>query len=105
MKKIFILFSFIFESFCSNAQLQIGAGTNWKSEAGTYVVLDSMSLQHDATSASLDNVFKFTGNKNASVSGTTQPLFTNLAIALTGSSKIVLQRAITLSGNLSFQSG
>src|SRR5260221_3984574 len=105
MKKIFILFSFIFESFCSNAQLQIGAGTNWKSEAGTYVVLDSMSLQHDATSASLDNVFKFTGNKNASVSGTTQPLFTNLEIALTGSSKIVLQRAINISGNLSFQSG
>lgn len=91
--------------FFSNAQLQIGTGTNWKSEAGVYAVLDSMSLKHDATSASLDNVFKFTGNTNVSISGSTLPLFTNVEVALTGTSKIVLQRTIKISQGLTFESG
>ena len=91
--------------FYSNAQLQIGAGTNWKSEAVIYVVLDSMSLKHDATSASLDNIFKFTGNTNVYISGATLPLFTNLEVGLTGTSKIILQRSISVSQNINFQSG
>ena len=91
--------------FYSNAQLQIGSGISWKSTASTYVVLDNIGLQHDATSASLDNIFKFTGNTNSSVSGTTLPLFSNMEIALTGSSKIVLQRSIIVSQNISFQTG
>ncbi|HKB43716.1 MAG TPA: T9SS type A sorting domain-containing protein, partial [Chitinophagaceae bacterium] len=62
-------------------------------------------LQHDATSASLDNVFKFTGNTNSSISGITLPLFANVEIALTGTSKIILQRSINISQGLSFQSG
>src|SRR5205814_2545154 len=105
MKKIFILSSIVFVAFCSNAQLHISSGTNWKSESSTYVVLDSMSLQHDATSASLDNIFKFTGNTNVSISGNTLPLFTNVNVALAGTSKIILQRTIDISQNLNFQSG
>ena len=105
MKKVFILSYFILTAFCSNAQLQIGSGISWKSTAGTYVVLDSMRLQHDASSASLDNVFKFTGNINTFISGATLPLFTNMEVALTGTSKIILQRAINISQGLSFQSG
>ena len=105
MKKTFILSYFILVAFCSNAQLQIGSGINWKSTAGTYVVLDSMGLQHDATSASLDNIFKFTGHTNTFISGITSPFFANIEVALTGSSKIILQRAINVSENLSFQSG
>src|SRR5260221_8756447 len=105
MKKILILSFLIQIALCSNAQLHISSGTNWKSESGTYVVLDSMGLQHDATSASLDNVFKFTGNTNSSISGITLPLFANVEIALTGTSKIILQRSINISQGLSFQSG
>ena len=105
MKNILILFYFILTAFFSNAQLQIGSGINWKSSAGTYVVLDNLSLQHNASSASLDNVFKFTGNSDASISGATIPLFTNVEVALTGTSKIILQRSISVSQNLSFQSG
>jgi hypothetical protein len=105
MKKIFILSYFTLIILGSNAQLQLSSGINWKSSSTTYVVLDSMSLQHDATSALLDNVFKFTGNTNASISGTTLPLFTNIEVAMTGTSKIILQRAISVSENLSFQSG
>src|SRR5712671_605335 len=100
MKKLFTFLFYMLAAFCSNAQLQIGAGTSWKSEAGTYVVLDSMGLQHDVTSASLDNIFKFTGNTNTSISGTTLPFFTDVEVALTGTSKIILQRAINISGNL-----
>src|SRR5260221_14042738 len=105
MKKILTLFFLILIAFCSNAQLHISSVTSWKSEAGTYVVLDSMGIQHDATSASLDNIFKFTGNTNAPISGTTLPLFTNIEVALTGTSKIILQRSINISQGLSFQSG
>ena len=105
MKKIFILFCSIITVLCSKAQLQIGLGTAWKSEPGIYVVLDSMGLQHDAISASLDNIFKFSGNTNSSISGTTLPFFTNVEIALTGSSKITLQQSINISQGLSFISG
>lgn len=105
MKKIFILFCSIITVLYSKAQLQIGVGASWKSESGTYVVLDSMSLQHDATSASLDNIFKFTGNADISISGGTLPFFTNVETALTGSSKIILQRSINISQRLNFQSG
>lgn len=105
MKKTSVFFCFILIVFSSNAQLQIAAGTNWKGTIGTYVVLDSVGLQHDAASASLDNIFKFTGNTNTFISGATLPLFTNVEVALTGTSKIVLQRAINVSANISFQSG
>src|SRR6266700_2559381 len=105
MKKIFTLSYFILAAFCSNAQLQLGSGINWKSSPGIYVVLDNMNLQHDATSALLDNVFKFTGNINTSINGATLPLFSNIEVALTGTSKIILQRSINISQNLSFQSG
>lgn len=105
MKKIFTHSCFMLITFCSHAQLHIGTGINWKSTAGTYVVLDNMGLQHDATSASLDNIFRFTGNSNTSISGTTLPLFTKIETALTGASKIILQRSVAISQNLSFQSG
>ena len=91
--------------FYSNAQLQIASGTSWKSEPGIYVVLDSIDFQHDAISASLDNIFKFTGNTNISISGTTLPLFTNINVGLTGISKIILQRSINVSQDINFQSG
>jgi hypothetical protein len=68
-------------------------------------VLDKMNLQHDATSAPLDNVFKFTGNTNVSITGATLPLFSNVEVALNGSSKIILQRTINITQDLRFQSG
>ncbi|MDB5279350.1 MAG: type sorting protein [Ferruginibacter sp.] len=105
MKKLCILSTCLLASVYCHAQLQIGAGTSWKSEAGTYLVLDNMELQHDATSASLDNIFKFTGNQNITVGGATLPLFSNIQVALTGSSKIVLQRTINISQAIEFQSG
>jgi hypothetical protein len=105
MKKIFIISFFTLATCCSKSQLQISAGINWKSSPGTYVVLDKMNLQHDATSASLDNVFKFTGNTNISISGATLPLFSNVQVALNGSSKIILQRTINVSQTITFQSG
>jgi hypothetical protein len=105
MKKISVFFCFILIVFSGNAQLQIAQGTNWNGSIGTYVVLDSIGLQHDAASASLDNIFKFTGNVNTSISGATLPLFTNVEVGLTGTSKIILQRAINVSGSISFQSG
>ena len=68
-------------------------------------MLDNIGLQHNATSSLLNNVFKFTGNINSSINGTTLPLFNNVEVALTGTSKIILQRAINISQGLGFQSG
>ncbi len=105
MKKISIISCYLLAAFGSQAQLQIGPGTSWKSEAGTYVVLDNIDLQHDASSAPLDNIFKFTGNKNIVVGGVSLPIFTNINVALTGSSKIILQRTISVNQSIGFQSG
>jgi hypothetical protein len=105
MKKLGILFTCLLAAFNSVAQLQIGTGTSWKSEAGTYLVLDNIGLQHDAGSATLDNIFKFTGNTNVAVSGASLPLFSNLQVALSGTSKIILQRTINVSQAIDFQSG
>jgi hypothetical protein len=105
MKKIFILSFFILTMPCCKAQLQLSPGINWKSSPGLYVVLNNMNVQHDASSTSLDNVFKFTGNTNISISGATLPLFTDMQVVLTGSSKIILQRTINVSQTITFQSG
>ncbi|MEO6356490.1 MAG: hypothetical protein ABIU77_19310, partial [Ferruginibacter sp.] len=105
MKKISIISCYLLAAFSSQSQLQIGPGTSWKSEAGTYVVLDNLDLQHDASSVPLDNVFKFTGNTNVAVSGASLPLFSNMQVALTGSSKIILQRTISVNQSIGFQSG
>jgi hypothetical protein len=103
MKNIFLLISCAM-SYTSYSQLQLSSGLSWKSSPSTYIVLDNLGLKHDATSSSLDNVFKFTGGADVAISGTTLPSFSTIQLAKTGSSKLILQRSI--SANLiSFQSG
>jgi hypothetical protein len=105
VKKIFIFSCFILTISYCEAQLQISSGINWKSSAGIYVVLNNLNLQHDAASVPLDNIFRFSGNTNVSISGATLPFFSNVEVALNGNSKIILQRTISVSQTLTFQSG
>jgi len=105
MKKILILLVVICFHNYTNAQLQIGPGTSWKSDASTYVVLDNLGIQYDATTAQLTNVFKFTGNVDANISGSSLPIFTKIELAKIGAAKLVLHRSINLTQQLNFQGG
>ena len=89
----------------TSAQLQIGAGTSWKSDPATYVVLDDIGLQHHASSALLENKFRFTGGNDVAIEGTTLPLFGIIEINKTGTARIILQRSIEVRQQLSFISG
>lgn len=104
MKNILSLIIGIMVCTSSNSQLQLSSGLSWKSTSSTYIVLDNLGIKHDAASAPLDNVFKFTGNTDISITGSTSPLFTTVQLAKTGTSKLVLQRTIS-ANNISFQSG
>ncbi len=105
MKTILFFSCFLFILSNANAQLIISSGTSLKSNRGAYIVLNNIGLQHDGASESLDNVFKFTGNIDASIDGSTKPLFTSVEVAITGTAKIILQRSVNINQNLSFQSG
>jgi len=103
--KTFLSFAFgVLTTCCCNAQLNLGSGTSLTG-SGCFIVLNDMGLQHDATSAALNHTFKFTGNNPSSINGTTQPLFTNVQVAMNGVAKIFLQRSVVISQTLSFQSG
>lgn len=103
MKNIFFLIS-CFIVYTSYSQLQLSSGLSWKSNASTYVVLDNLGLQHDMATASLDNIFKFTGSTDVSINGNTLPSFTTIQLAKNGTSKLILQRNISAL-SISFQSG
>jgi len=105
MKKIIPLLFLFSASVCVHAQLQIGAGVSWKSDAGTFVVLNEIGFIHNGSSILFDNKFRFTGNNDVSIEGSTLPLFSTLEVNKTGSAKVILQRSIGVNQNLSFLSG
>jgi len=88
----------------SNSQLQIAPGTSWKSSSNTYVVLNDLGFKHDAAINSLDNIFKFTGISDDTISGATLPTFTTLQLAKTAAAKLFLGRSIT-ANLISFETG
>ncbi len=87
------------------AQLQIGPGTSWRSDNTTYVVLNNTGIKYDAATTTLSNSFKFTGNADAGISGTSLPIFTNILLAKTGTARLILQRSFNLTQNFDFQGG
>ncbi len=101
-------FAFLLLLLCdygANAQLQIGAGTNWKSDNSTYVVLNNTGMQYDAATATLANTFKFNGSTNATISGASLPIFSKIELAKTGASRLILQRNLNIAQTVNFQGG
>ncbi|MBI3140175.1 MAG: T9SS type A sorting domain-containing protein [Sphingobacteriales bacterium] len=105
MKNILNLLFAVFINGHVYAQLQIAAGTSWRSNSSTFVVLDNTAFQYDAATASLGNTFKFTGNADVTIAGAGLPILTNIILAKTGSAKLILQRDINLTQSLDFQGG
>lgn len=103
--KIFTSLYFFLACLSLNAQLRIGTGISWKSDPATYVVLHDIGLQHHASSALLENKFRFTGGNDVTIEGTTLPLFNIIEINKTGTARIILQRSIEVRQQLSFISG
>ena len=104
MKKVYWILAVLFPSI-TYAQLQIGAGTTWRSDASTYVVLNNIGLQYNTNTQVIDNIFKFTGNTDVAISCTNLPVLSQIQIAKTGIAKIILQNDININQSVAFQSG
>lgn len=72
--------------YSANAQLSIGPSTSWRSDPGTYVVMDNLGIQYNATTTSFPNIFKFTGNSDVHIS----------KVYYTGSLKSIWQKQVQL---------
>lgn len=92
-------------SIISKAQLILTPGVTLTGNAGTYIVLNNMSMQHNAATALLHPTFKFTGNADVLINSQTIPAFTNIEIAKFVTAKVVLGNEISVFGNIVFTSG
>jgi hypothetical protein len=88
-----------------NAQLSISAGTQWRSDNSTQVVLDDLSLQYDGISNSPENIFRFTGTTNALLGAINSPGFYSLQVAKSGVAQLFLLNDIGVRQSIQFQGG
>lgn len=108
MKKI-LLFIVVMPSFSGISQnvLKITSGAILKTTGGVVITLQDIDLENDGTINQTpgEGIFKFTGNQNNSISGTSLPLFDVLEIAKTGSARLSLNRNISVGSSINFTSG
>jgi hypothetical protein len=88
-----------------NAQLRISAGTQWRSDNSTQVVLDDLSLQYDGISNSPENIFRFTGTADAQLGAINSPGFYSLQVAKSGVAQLFLLNDIGVRQSIQFQGG
>ncbi|HMK25703.1 MAG TPA: T9SS type A sorting domain-containing protein [Chitinophagaceae bacterium] len=106
MKKIIYVFAACIISFSAAAQLSIQSGATLYLSGNARIVLQDINLVNDGTiTVAANGRFSFTGSVDNSISGSQQPAFNELEIAKTGTSKLILQRAINVNGKIVFTSG
>lgn len=105
MKKIFAVVLGLFSFLAVFSQLQVGAGTYFRSTAGTFLVLDALGLQYDGVNTTIEPVVKFSGTGNAPVSGLAQPRFTVLQVDKISGGQVRLQRNIDVNQSVFFVNG
>ncbi len=105
MKKIFLFFLAICLVHLLPAQLSIQNGTYWKVSGNTYTVLNDVDLVNNGNLIMDDGFFKFTGNKNTSISGNQLTKFTDIILEKDVVNKVMLQRNINIENRLTFVSG
>ena len=106
MKKLFLFLSIIIY-LQGNSQhvLKISPGTFLKTSEASFIVSENTSLINDGNLQQASGVFKFTGDRDAFVSGKNSPTFARLIISKTGTAKLKLQQHIAITGELNFASG
>lgn len=105
MKKITLLIITIFFSLVGFSQLKIESGAQWITTGNTTVLLNDMSFINTGTFNAGTGSFKFTGNQNINISGSSMPSFYILEMAKTNNAKVLLSRNINVSSSINFISG
>jgi hypothetical protein len=94
---------------CLQAQgsFTITAGTQLKLTGGALLTLDNCSLENHGSLllSPGDGTIRFSGNTNATISGSSQPQFDVLELAKTGGATLGLQRNIGIASTINFTSG
>ena len=86
--------------------LRVGTGTSIKSSGGASINLKDVNLENNGTinQAKGDGSFRFSGKKNATISGSSSPTFAILKIAKTNA-KVSLATNINIVSSVAFTSG
>ena len=88
----------------SIAQLTIDAGTKWISDTNTYVLLDALGMRYYTDADTLSNVFRFSGDNDVYIEGSTVPNFRKLMVDKV-SHQLLLNTDINVLKRVRFQSG
>ena len=108
MKRQILLLLFIFLNYYISGQVvKLTSGTTLKTTGGALVTLDNLHLENDGTlnQAAGEGSFLFKGNQNATISGTSLPVFDIVEIAKTGGADLSLMRNIHVISGVNFTSG
>jgi len=102
-----IVFLLIFPSAMVQAQFVVQSGAVISTNGNVTITLQDIDLIIDGSinQQAGDGIWFFTGSGNNTISGGSSSFFDKLAIAKTGSAKIVLSKNITVVGSIDFNSG
>jgi hypothetical protein len=108
MKRQILLLLCIFLNYCISGQVvKLTSGATLKTTGGALVTLDNLHLENDGTlnQSAGEGSFLFNGNQNATISGTSLPVFDIVEIAKTGGAELSLMRSIHVISGINFTSG
>jgi len=108
MNRQILLLLFIFlDYYVSGQVVKLTSGATLKTTGGVVVTLDNLHLENDGTlnQAPGEGSFRFSGNQNATISGTSLPVFDIVEIAKTGGAELSLMRNIHVVSGINFTSG
>ena len=105
MKQILLILSAcIFCLLARSQQLKIAPGTYLTNSNGTITVYNT-SIQNDGFLSGNGGTIVFTGNNDNSISGNGSSSFHNIQLSKQAGSKLILQKNISASGAVQFNSG
>ena len=105
MKKILLTIIIAILYSQVNGQLKIETGANWVSAGNPTIVLQDMNFINNGFFSSGTGTVKFVGSQNSSISGSSPIGFYMMDIAKTNSTKLLLNRNISINSSINFMSG
>ncbi len=108
MKRQILLLLFICLNYYISGQVvKLTSGATLKTTGDVVVTLDNLHLENDGTlnQAPGEGRFLFKGNQNATISGTSLPVFDIVEIAKSGGAELALMRNIHVISGINFTSG
>ncbi len=102
---LFLLLTFFCNSQHLLSQVHIGPGTHVYTTPDTYIILDNIDLTYDSDPVKLDNIFRFTGDKDAKIGGARSPFFNLIEVDKSSKGKLILSQNINVDRKVMFKNG